>query len=73
VRKTKEETVDVDFLLNGCELDCLSIARWCVSETSGVAWCELYHGDYKNNCLFGFFLWSLAMVLLSMGGCWWNL
>jgi hypothetical protein len=23
--------------------------------------------------LFGFFSWKLAMVQLSMGGCWWNL
>jgi hypothetical protein len=55
VRRTKEETVDVDVFLSGCELDCLFVAGWCVSETSsGVAWCELYHGDHKSSGLFGF-------------------
>jgi hypothetical protein len=73
VKRTKEEIVDVDFIFYGCELDCLSIAGWCVSEIGGVAWCELYRGGYKNNYLIGFSKWSLAMVLLNMGGCCWNL
>ncbi len=54
MKRTKEEIVHIDFFLNGCELDCLSIARWCVFEIGGVAWCELYHKCCKNSCLFGF-------------------
>ncbi len=54
MRKTKEETIDGDFILSGCELDCLSVVRWCVYEIGGVMWCELYHGGCKNNNLFGF-------------------
>ncbi len=59
---TKEETIDFDLFLSGCELSCLFVARLCVSEIGGVAWCELFHGGCKNSCLFGFSLWSLAMV-----------
>jgi hypothetical protein len=66
----KEETIDVDFLLTSCELNCLSVVGLCVSKIGGVAWCELFHGSCKNNGLFGFFSWKLAMVQLSMGGCW---
>ncbi len=74
MKKTKEEIVDVEFFFNGCELDCLSIVGWwCVSKIGGVAWCELYHGGYKNNYLISFFKWSLVMALLNMGGCCWNL
>ncbi len=54
MRRTKEESVDVDVFLSGCELNCLFVARWCVSEIGGVAWCELYRGDCKNSGLFGF-------------------
>jgi hypothetical protein len=55
VRRTKEETIDVDFFLNGCKLNCLSVAGLCVFEIGGVAWCELFYGSCKNNDLFGFF------------------
>ncbi len=54
MRKTKEKTVDGDFLLSGCEFDGLSIIRWCVYEIGGVTWCELYHGGFKNNGLLVF-------------------
>ncbi len=55
MRGTKEEIVDIDTFLSGCELGCLFVVGLCVSETGGVAWCELFHGSYKNSCLFGFF------------------
>ncbi len=55
MRRTKEETIDVDFLLSGSKLNCLSIVRLCVSEIGGVVWCELFHGNCKNSDLFGFF------------------
>jgi hypothetical protein len=55
VKSTKEEIIDVDFFLNGYELDCLFIVGWCVTKIGGVMWCELYHGGYKNSLLFGFY------------------
>jgi hypothetical protein len=54
VRRTKEKTVDVDVFGSGCELDCLFVEGWCVSEIGGVAGCELYHGGCQNNSLLGF-------------------
>ncbi len=50
MRRTKEGIV----FLSCCELHCLFNAGWCVSEIGGVAWCELYHGGYKNSGLFDF-------------------
>jgi hypothetical protein len=37
VRRTKEEIVNVDVFLSGCELDCLFVARWCIFEIGDVA------------------------------------
>lgn len=58
MRGTKEEIVDIDIFLiflSGCELGYLFVAGLCVFEIGGVAWCDLIHGSYKNNYLFGFF------------------
>ncbi len=37
MRRTKEEIVNVDVFLSGCELDCLFVARWCIFEIGDVA------------------------------------
>lgn len=69
MKRTEEETVDVDLLLNGCELYCLSITGWCVSESGGVALCELCHGGCKNNCLFFYGVWRwLCLAWEVVGG-----
>ncbi len=54
MRGTKEKTIDVDILLSGFELGCLSIARLCVYDTGDVARCELFHDGCKKIGLFGF-------------------
>ncbi len=45
MKRTKEETIDADFLFSGCKLNYLFVARLCVSEIGGVVWCELFHGS----------------------------
>jgi hypothetical protein len=37
VRRTKEEIVELDVFLSGCELDCLFVVGWCVFEIGDVA------------------------------------
>jgi hypothetical protein len=54
LKGTKEETIDFDLFFSDCELSYFFVARSCVYETNGVAWCELFHDGCNNSNLFGF-------------------